>query len=467
MKRIANRVLALIVALTMLLLPASALAAEKNMVVLSAVNFEISIDGETISLPVTLQLGVGADVEGERGLALVSLLAAGQTAATVYGAVEDGQVKAYLNGMEYGIVVPVEDLLALVEEEMGMTLEDAAASVSPEIQAALTDLITAASNLQAAGEADIEALQAAMGVTLTEAGAEEINPFGEAVSAAKSTFVMQPQTMTAVMDNMKAASPAFAAYWESYMNFMTVVMAESGEEVSMDEITEMFDTIAMGMTGTVWTTETVTVADLTVSMTAEGETIELPFSVASSITDDRSITQFDMTMDVDSESLYVTVFADESEGSLTANVNFGVLDNETGEVDTDISLALNTATQADSSTFRLSLSAQEDDELVEFGIQYTGSSALSEESDSYDGELILIVNAEGEAIQIGMDTNVTVSAMPEGELLTLPESSINALEADEDTWNQFATDAQTPLMQAIGVLMQDATIAELISGMMG
>ena len=66
-----------------------------------------------------------------------------------------------------------------------------------------------------------------------------------------------------------------------------------------------------------------------------------------------------------------------------------------------------------------------------------------------------------------MDTNVTVSAMPEGELLTLPESSINALEADEDTWNQFATDAQTPLMQAIGVLMQDATIAELISGMMG
>jgi len=56
--------------------------------------------------------------------------------------------------------------------------------------------------------------------------------------------------------------------------------------------------------------------------------------------------------------------------------------------------------------------------------------------------------------------------MPAGTLLSLPAGSINILEADDATWEQFAADMTTPLMQMLGVLMQEPAIAELIASAM-
>ena len=58
MKKFASRALALIIALSMLLIP-TAFAAERNAANLSIGNFDITIGENTITLPVTLSIGGG------------------------------------------------------------------------------------------------------------------------------------------------------------------------------------------------------------------------------------------------------------------------------------------------------------------------------------------------------------------------------------------------------------------------
>ena len=66
MKKIASRVLALVVALSMLLV-STAFAAERNAATVTIGNFELTMGEETITLPIALSIGGGVDVEGARG----------------------------------------------------------------------------------------------------------------------------------------------------------------------------------------------------------------------------------------------------------------------------------------------------------------------------------------------------------------------------------------------------------------
>ena len=139
MKKTASRILALIVALSMLLVP-TAFAAERNAGSLTIGNFEITIGEQTISLPVTLQLGGGVDIAGERGYITAGVATETATAISALGALENGEVKAYLNGMDYGVAIPMEQIVALIEKELGMSLEEAMSqsmtNLDPQIQSA-------------------------------------------------------------------------------------------------------------------------------------------------------------------------------------------------------------------------------------------------------------------------------------------------------------------------------------------
>lgn len=94
MKKTLSRILALLVALTVLLAPA-ALAEEYNTAVLSLGNFDITIDSEELFLPVTLVLLLGADPEAARGAATAQLRVDDLVAGMVSGAVEDDQLKVH------------------------------------------------------------------------------------------------------------------------------------------------------------------------------------------------------------------------------------------------------------------------------------------------------------------------------------------------------------------------------------
>ena len=65
------------------------------------------------------------------------------------------------------------------------------------------------------------------------------------------------------------------------------------------------------------------------------------------------------------------------------------------------------------------------------------------------------------AVEAYLETNLTLTNVPEGELLILP-SSINLLEADEAALEQLGTDALMAVMQGLSALMQNPTIAALM-----
>lgn len=467
MKKIANRVLALIVALTVLLMPA-AMAAEQNMAVLSIGNFEFAMGEESISLPVTLQLGGGADLEGGRGMALLQLLVGEQVGGTVYGALENEEIKLYIDGMDYGLYIPLADVIAMVESEMGSAMTEMEEVFTPELQTAMNDLMTAAAALETA-EVDPDAMLSALGVTVTGEGVAETEIFGETVSANKSSITVAPQTMQGMLDAMSSVNPAFADYWTSYSAFLTQVMAETGEEVDLAEVLSM---VTLGANGVIYANETDVSVELALALTAEGETVELPISVAVREAETGSAVEVILDADIEGETLLVTFTVEENTteaGSTFGMVmGMGIYDTESGEAEGEFTFTLSGSDTADGVSFGFSMDVDDGYDPVSFNLDYSGTHAqTSGDATSWDGAFILYAVAEGEEIYAAMDTNLTLSAMPEGELLTLGEGSLNALEMGDAEMEQFMVDAQVPLMQLIGTLMQDQTIAALLSDAMG
>jgi len=475
MKNLATRVLALIVALTVLF-ASSALADEQNMAVLSIGNFDFTMDGETLYLPVTLQLGGGADVEGGRGMALLSLLVGDEVAGSAYGALEDEQIKVLVDGMDYGLYLTLEDALALLEAEAGMSMEDlmsaAGAEVGPlltDLETSLNDLFTAAAALEAAeAEMDLIALMEAMSITLNDAGTSSVEAFGETVTASKLTLDVEPHTMQEFVDAMCEAIPGYAEYWAVYSDLLNESMAQTGEEVDMNEALSM---VSIAAKGAVYTNETDTIADLVLTISAEGESIELPFFTALRETETTVTSELYMEMTVDSETLYFSGLGvetdNETDYSLSLSAAMGMLDNESGESEGALAFAFDVADTEEGVYLGVSFNFDDGYDPVAASIEYAGTHAYTEDAATFwDGALGLYALVEGSEMELLMDTSLMLDTMPEGELITLGDSSINLAEADDAAMEQFMADAQVPLMQLLGTLMQNETIAALLGDLM-
>ena len=470
MKKIASRVLALVVALSMLLVP-TAFAAERNAATLTIGNFELTMGDQTIALPVYLAIGGGVDIEGARGYLTASASTETASALSALAAFENGEIKAYLNGMDYGFSIPLEQIVALLEEQMGMTIEDliaeAMASIDPSAMEQLTGMMESAAALQSV-EIDEAALMAALGLTLTEKGQATVTLFDVETAATEIAFEMKPQTYKEMFDALAAADPALGEYLNEYFSMMNESLAATGEEMTIEDV---FSMITIGLSGALYEAEAGVLADITMTMSVEDETIEVPFSLVTLTDEAGTYTQFVMLMEVDGESLYFDVYADDytAEGVDYTNISFSaaVGDTDSEESDVAFSISLYKNDSAEGSTAGAELYASDYGEEVSFGLMYMGMPVVSTEaSDAYNGMILVYGEADGMAFQASADTNLTLSNVPEGELLTFSQS-INPLEADEETLNQIATDATNALIQGAGVLMQDPAIASLLGGLMG
>ena len=473
MKKTASRILALIVALSMLLVPA-AFAAERNAATVTVGNFVITMGEETLEIPAYLSLSGGVDIEGARGYLTANVSTEEQVALAALSAFENGEIKAYLNGMSNGIVIPLEQLIAMLEEEMGASLEDLIAeamtevesAITPEMQASITSLMESAMALEGA-EIDPAALLNALKLTVAETGKATVPMFDVEVEAAGYTVSMPAITLKAMTDALGAASPEMDAYLDEYFSFMNDALAESGEEMTVEQALEM---IEIAVNGTFHTAEEGTCADIVVSCTVEGETIDLPFYFVT-LTDEEGVyTEIYVDVVVDGEGLFADVyfddFADETGAYKNISFEIGIYDEETEEVETDMILTLFSSETEDGLTVGLDVNAVDEYSNVAFGIAHNCYNVTeTEASTSYDGMLYAYAIMDEETYDITMDTNLTLSSVPEGELLTFT-SSINPLEADEETMEAFASDAMNVLMQGAGVLMQDPTISGLIVGAM-
>lgn len=470
MKKLTTRVLALVVALTMLL-TSSAFAAERNAASFTIGNFEININGQDISLPVYLSLGGGVDLEGARGYLTADLSTQNSAAVSALGAFENGEIKAYLNGMSYGIAIPLEQAVALLEQEMGMTIEEAIAeamsSIDEDTMTAVTGMTESAAALESI-EIDPEALMAALGVTLSDQGTATVSLFTEQVSAAVTGIELKQQTCKDMFDALSSLDPALAEYMADYFATMNESLAASGEEMTIEEALAM---ITMSASGTLYEAEIGTMTDLTLAVTVEEETLELPLSFVTMTDDMGTYTLISSQMDVDGESIFFEFYVDDytsdgvDQASVIVNARIGDTDAESSDV--ELYLYGCKEDSAENTIVRFDVSSTSYGETTAVGFKYTAYPVISDEAyDSYNGQIYVYAESGSEGFFGTADTNLTLKGMPEGELLTFAQS-INPLEADEETMNQFMTDAQNALIQGVGVLMQDPTIASIIGGMMG
>lgn len=465
-----KRILSLILVWAVLLLPASALAAERDMATLSVGNFKLEMNGETISLPVTLKLGGGVDEEGGRGMALVQLLAGEETAGTVRAVFENEEIKALIDGMDYGLFIPLEEIVALVEDEMGASIESlmTGGAIPSDIQDAGTRMGEALVYAMTSTALNAEELLAAMGISSDPQGETALTLFGEEIAAEKTVISMENTSMADLIDATSAADEAWAAFWASYYDLFLLIAEQSGDEISIEYLDAVFSMLGMSFRADIYTAENASHTDLTIGMTVDGETVELPIAVSTMETESGTLEAVRASMTVDGETLTFRMNSEIGESAYDHTFVIMMTDEEYAEITTSMTLHVSGSTTEDDTRFSLGLyAADEFGDEAEMGISYLGGPAVcTEEQDEYEGRLNLFFSDGYDKFILGMDTGLTLSNLPEGDLLTLPEGSVNPLTADEATMEQFADDAQPVLMQAVGVLMQNPEISELLGGYM-
>ncbi len=478
MKNFVTRVLALVIALSVLLLPASALAAERNAFSLTAGNLQMSMDGETITIPVSVQIAGGVDLSDPngRGYGIVNVLSGNTSALSALASVENGELRAYLNGMNYGIVIPLEQLMALAEPVLSQLegeLTNAASGLSPELEAAITRVANAYMALLMESMIDPMAYSTAqldaLGVTLTEGTeADTIKLFDVEVSAIPTAVNMEEKTIAEIFDAQMNATPAAAEFYDAYFDLFNEIMVMAGEE-KVDFKTELSKLEgSMSLYGGFYTAENGMFAELIMPVTIDGETVEFPMTITSLTDEQGTYNDFLMGMEIEGEKFYIEVYTDDftdEDGSFTNfDISMGYGDTDEEGYATEVALNLYSAYYDGMSEYGIIMMAADGTEVYNLSLGYVGYPMDSNDAaESYDGFLFLTAEDSTMAAEIYLDTNLTLTNVPEGELLTLA-SSINPLEADDDALEQLGTDALMAVMQGLSTLMQNPIIAALIGG---
>ncbi len=310
-----------------------------------------------------------------------------------------------------------------------------------------------------------------LGIVIVEGTeAEAVDIFDVTVQAVPTTVTMPEVTMTELIDAMSTVSPVHKEYWDAYFNLFDVLIAEAGadEEIDFREIMSM---ISMGMEGTVHIAEEGVIANMTINMTVtegeESESITLPFIIMSLTDENGTYSAAVVNMEVDGELMQITVYVDDysEEGSDYTNfeLTMSLSDVDSDTVDTGIVLTLYTAgNETEGTAYGIDMVVEEYGDAMNMGGYYFALPAeLSEAEDSYTGYLYGYFTDGISEAEFYLDTNLTLSAMPEGELLTLA-NSINPLEADEATLEKLGTDAMSALVQGMMVLAKNPAIAALM-----
>jgi len=472
MKNFATRVLALVIALSVLLLPACALAAPaRDAISLSISNLYMHTDYEEITLPLTLKLDLGADLEAARGYGMLSLLADGTSAISAMAAVEDGAIKAYLNGMSYGLSMTIEQLMTVLAPVLSeMESELPAEGLNPEQQAAVERLTAAIEGLadEAAKdpEGTLQAYYDALNLTvITGTKADTITLYGQEVSAVPTALILKDITLADLVNGLTNATPAMTEYYDAYFNFLSVLFSTYGEE--MPDINEALASAegTLSMAGTVHTAANALSVDVVLSITVEDETVDFPIVITQLSGKDASY--FDFLLEVSDvgydETMSLSAHYEAAQNNADLNLTFHIYETSTNETDSIMTFKLYSKEEAEGQLYGAEFFYGEYGYPTVMRLEYLAMPAEhTAAGDSYSGKFSLFMDDSFDVVEIKADTNVTLTNMPSGELLAL-SSSINPLEADDAAFEQLSQDAMNALMQGLSTLMQNPVMADLLN----
>lgn len=343
----------------------------------------------------------------------------------------------------------LQELVASIEEEMGMTFEDSLNQFYTRYEAVLDDLTPSMENFgKVIDELDIE---------MTEGGAEKVTVLG-------GEYELQRVDATVTAEQ-------FDRLLDAILQILTDLQAAVPE---LDlEITEPDEDLQCSIDARIWTNEDASVlrGEYDYSLTTDGETVTLPV-VLEMINDPEAGLRAEMSTNktVDGETLEAALryydVAENGGSSVTADfrVSYTEADGETEQ----ILLTFGSETTASGeSDFSFTLHSEEDDELYDLGVSYRFQNIEAQDKLSHDGYLNLWYatgeNAEtAQRYGFGCHLNLAVDSSSTDEI-EKPGSIIDVEQMTDEQAEQAETELATVLQNALFTLMNDTGIQQIVS----
>ena len=491
--RTLSKLLTAVVVLALLAMPMAGLAesttaAGGEQVTLSLENIIVGIgEGSPITMDFSGLKGevtLGGDMANGRGLVAARLLANDAEVVSGVASLENGTLTAVLNGLNKAFQISEADLSAL----MGASAQDAAAmeqmgGLFGAFASYLSeDNMKALEEEAAAAMGDLSAMKG-----FTEAGEEEIELFGETVTAKKYDVNMTAEDFKALMEK----SLEVVMNNEGYKNLIAEVNKLTGEEAQINDetMTKIIDAAYsdISITGTAWQVDeeharmdlnyTITIdpAKVNEAMDVQAETEDLePVTVSYNMKMDVAGNNVDgtMTMDMGEQGKADITFknTESATDASTANTfEMGMNVDADGEA---VQMTVNgDETVGQDGTYALNFGMsmmQDTQEIMSLGLSYNGTETEASGVTTHQGTVSLSAGSMGQAFSVSGDVSMSTQAMPEGTLLDVSGMEIvDPLTLTEEQAAELQTELSSVLTNGVTSLMQVPALRDLLGPSLG
>ena len=489
MKRSIRCILAIAIVVSFLALPLSGFAEGYNMATITADGFQLTVGDTSFNIDATVRLSAGMDDSAQRGFLTGDLYGGNASVMQLLLAMEDAQVKGYMQNAEGGlshfVQAPLQDVLSFLGSAAGAGTDTA--SALPPLGSILQSFRGSSGAVSLGMLADrIERIVGdAYGVRTIDK--DRIQLFGETVEAEATEVVLDLTQYLALIEEIAASDPMLQALWQQVK---MLYEKESGTPFS--ELPVLLSTAGVETTVTVYVYKANEssgriMTDLLVSIGDRQVPLRILMDYGSE--EGRNAIDIGLTASSPDEgdvSIYVRAHdsADENAAKGFAEAGFSITaDGEVNEFEFSIE---NQSTEAGGTvtggsigdiigkqasgqgaaadTVVIAMKADIPSEALDFslGIKYDGKHYDQDGELVYYGSVACDMEEGGEEVgTIAFNTEYRLSYMPEGELLSPEDMDVlNPFSADEETLRAFQESAATVMQNAQAIAEQTLGLKE-------
>jgi len=480
MKRSVHCILAIAIAISILAFPISGFAEGYNMTTITANGFQLTVDDATFDVGASVRLSAGMDDSTQRGFLTGDLYGGNDSIFQLLLAMEDAQVKGYMQnakgGLSHFVQAPFQDVLAFLGSAAGARTDTASALPS---LGSILHIFRGTS-----GAAYLGILADRIERITTDnfdarmIGKERMELFGETVEAEASEIVLDLAQYLALIEEVSESDPLLQVLWQQVK---MLYEKESGKAFS--EIPTLLAAAGVGTSvtifvykadessGRIMTDILVSIADrqvplrilmdygaeeghgafdigLTATSPDEGD-VSIYFRANDSVDENAAKgyaeAGFSVTADGEVNQFEFSIENQSTEAGGT--VTGGSIGDIIGKQTSGQGAATDTAVIA----MKANIPAVELD--FSLGVKYDGKHYDQDGDLVYYGRVTCDMEEGGEEVgMIAFNTEYRLSFMPQGELLSPGDMDVlNPFNADEEALRGFQESAVTVFQNALAI----------------
>lgn len=483
MKKNSCRILAFILAIVTMALPAAGFAEDYDMAKLTVDNFRLTVGESSLDLNTTLQLTAGINEVMDRGMLVADAYGGNTSALQILLALEDAKIKGYMQnasgGLSHLIEIPVEDLQALIASEADADFK--LDQVTPMLNGLVAGLGSSSGSATIKDLAEEFKRVAVEKFGMEETGSERITLFDQTLDAEVSEVTLNLAQYLALVDEVAQSDEALRLLWQSVG---TLLEQQSGKTIA--DLPELLK--AEGVEAII-TTRLFACGENAGRITAEflisNENEQMPISliVDYNAEEGNNAISAELNVAVPGEgkaSMYAEKYDVATEDALDGYVAAG-LSVTAGDIENVVEFSMkkhgteaagvvtggsiddiigkqagNQGAATDSATIHIKAVIPEEQLDISLGIQYDGTHYNQEGDVVYYGSVTVDATQDNERLGTSsFNTEYRLSHMPEGVLLSSEGIGvIDPLSADEASLVQLQESAMAILQNALSVAKQ-------------